>query len=120
MSLILGAAFFVAGIIVGGAVMARFWDSIKNWLNNVAADAVERAFGYSARNNIQKAIAIVDKLVDKIRNTSTIYTKKTPTATYFDKTTVVSEAGIMDIEADVVKTIAEHNNQMVMDFGCAR
>lgn len=119
MSIILGC-FVLGAAIAGGVIMARFWDKIKNWLNNVAADAVERAFGYSARNNMQKAVAIVDKLMDRIRNTSTIYTKKSPSETYYDKTTIVSEAGINNIDEDIINTIANHNNQMIQVFDYKR
>ena len=47
--------FAVVGVIAS-AVLTRFWDSIKNWLNTVVADAVEKHFGYSWRNKIIKAV----------------------------------------------------------------
>lgn len=66
--------FFIAGAVIVGA-LARFWDDIKNWLNTVAADAVEAHLGYSARNNMQKAVAIVDRILNVVKNKSIIYTK---------------------------------------------
>ena len=74
--------FFIAGAVIVGA-LARFWDDIKNWLNTVAADAVEAHLGYSARNNMQKAVAIVDRILNVVKNKSIIYTKNNPSDTYF-------------------------------------
>ncbi len=96
--------------------MMKFWDGIKNWLNNVAADAVEHAFGYSARNKLQKAVSIVDKVDNKLKNTSVIYAKQSPTDTYFDKVTVTCEADVADIDNDIIKEIEKHNNRMSQTF----
>lgn len=105
---------FVLGAIAlaAGAAMVAFWDDIKNWLNRVAADAVERAFGYQARNHMQKAVVVVDRLVGKLRNTSTVYTKKEATQTYFDKTTIVSELEEEHVDDEVIRKIADNNNRV--------
>ena len=112
--------FIIAGAIVGGAVLAAFWDDIKNWLNQVAADAVEKHFGYSARNKMQKAVAIIDRIANKLRNTSTVYTKKSPASTYFDKTTIICETGIENIEQDVIHELSNHDNRLVQEFQYAQ
>ena len=104
--------FVIAGIVLGGVALVRFWDDIKNWLNTVAADAVEKMFGYEARKNIQKAVAIVDKLVNRLKNTSIIYSKNKPTDTYFNKTTVTAEANISDIDEDVIKELDKNNGRL--------
>lgn len=107
--------FIVAGAIVAG-VLARFWDDIKNWLNTVAADAVEAHLGYSARNKIQKAVAIVDRVLNIVKNKSIIYTKNSPTDTYFDKTTITCEAKVADMDDDIVKEMEKNGNHLTQTF----
>ena len=102
-----------------GAVLATcliaFWDTIKELLNTVAADAVERALGYGARHRMHKAVAFVDRVVQRIRNQAVIYTKKYNNSLYFDKTTVVAECSVMDIEEDVLKEINKRG-KLVQEF----
>lgn len=106
----------IGAAMLGGAAIVRFWDEIKAWLNRVAADAVERVFGYQARQNIHKAVAIVDRIVNRIKNTSHIYSKKSPTSTYYDKTTIIAEGRVEDLEADVRKELARNNNRLTQEF----
>ena len=112
--------FLILGALAGGAALVHFWDDIKDWLNHVAGDAVEKMFGYQARQNIHKAIAIIDRVVSKIKNTSIIYSKKSPTATYFDKTTVTAETGVQNVEADVLKELSNNGNRLTQEFSCLR
>lgn len=102
-----------------GAVLATcliaFWDTIKEWLNTVAADAVERALGYGARERMHKAIAFVDRIVNNIRNQAVIYTKKFENDLYFDKTTIIAECSIRDIEKDVLSEINK-KGRLVQEF----
>lgn len=105
---------------MGGAAIVHFWDDIKSWLNQVAGNAVEKMFGYQARQNIHRAIAIVDRVMDKIKNTSFIYSKKSPTSTYFDKTTVTAEIGIQNVEADVLKELQKNGNRLTQEFSYLR
>ena len=116
MALITIGVFVLSAVIAGGIMMSAFWDEIKSWLNRVAADAIERTFGFAARNRMQKAVAVVDRLVGKIRNTSTIYTKKTATATYFDKTTIVSEAREQSVDTKVLEKLEENHNRLIQEF----
>ena len=110
----------IGALILGGAALVHFWDDIKNWLNTVAADAVERNFGYAARQNIQKAVAVVDLFISKIRNKSVVYSKPTPTATYFDKTTIIAETGIENVEADVLKELRRNDHRLEQVFEYTR
>ena len=66
----------VATAVIGGALLITFWNNIKNWLNNTAANAVERVLGYGARERMHRAVATIDKAMNKIRNRTVIYTKK--------------------------------------------
>lgn len=65
-------------IIVGGIVFASlalkyFWKDIAQWLNNTAANAIERKFGINARKTMQRAVCKVTKIMDKIDNVARVY-----------------------------------------------
>ncbi len=110
--------WLVAGLVAGvavAAVISVFWDDIANWLNNTAADAVERALGYNAKKNMQRAVVIVDRIVNMVRNTGTIYTKEHVTDGYFTKVTYEAEAPAYQIEEDVLKEIKD-KGQLVNQF----
>lgn len=113
---LMALGFILAGAAVGGAILVSFWDEIKSWLNSVAADAVERHLGYSARNRIQKATAAIDRVVSKLKNTSTVYTKQASSDCYFDKTTLVMEADCSDFSPQVLGEIRKHGDRVVQEF----
>ena len=58
------------------AVTFAYWDRIKNWLNTVFADRLEKVFGYGARKRLHHAVSIADRTVGGIRNRLFIYVKK--------------------------------------------
>ncbi|MEH7009212.1 hypothetical protein V7087_00075 [Neobacillus niacini] len=113
MSLIV-LGWILLGVAVG-TVLITFWDDIRNWLNQVAADAVERVFGYKARQAMHRAIAKVDRIMDKVRNTSTIYTKRDPLATHFVKTDIVAEDSVYEIDNRVLEEI-QRKGSIVQEF----
>ncbi|MBU3197494.1 hypothetical protein KPL26_12575 [Clostridium algidicarnis] len=105
MSLILGAAMWMlAGAVITG-VIAAFWEEIRGWLDSVAADFVEKHLGYGAREKMHRAVSTINKLKNKINNTSVVYTKRNNLDSYFDKTTIVSEAPIYEIDNDIIEEI---------------
>ena len=106
--------WILVGIVVGAALVA-FWDDIRHWLDTVAADWVERQFGYEARNHMHKAVAMVDRVMQTVRNRAVIYTKRYASDLYFDKTTITCETGIENIEEDVRKEIAKQG-MLVQQF----
>ena len=67
--LFITAAFLTAGLLV-------YWDKIKNWLNTVVADRLEKLFGYGARKRFHHAVSIADKVVGGVRNRLFVYVKK--------------------------------------------
>ncbi|MFJ8258559.1 hypothetical protein ACIQ4Z_15030 [Peribacillus asahii] len=113
---LLGAAigWFILGGLAAG-VLVTFWDEIKQWLNQVAADAVEKVFGYKARQTMHRAIAKIDRVMDKVRNTSTIYTKKNPLDTHFVKTDIIAEAPVHEIDQQVLNEI-QKKKTLVQEF----
>lgn len=108
----------IGWVLLGAAtttVLVTFWDEIRNWLNNVAANTIEKVFGYNARNNMQKAVAKVDRVMDTIRNRATIYTKKTPLDKYFVKTDIVAKANVNKIDNSVLEEIKKEG-VLVQEF----
>ncbi|WP_042347602.1 hypothetical protein [Bacillus massiliigorillae] len=103
----------LGGIVTGGLV--TFWDEIRQWLNQVAADAVEKMFGYKARQTMQRAVVKIDRVMSSVRNTSTIYTKKNPLDSYIVKTDVVAEASIREIDQQILDEI-ERKKTLVQEF----
>ena len=106
--------------LIAGAILATclvgFWDEIKEWLNTVAADVVENTLGYGARERMYKTVATVNRLMDKLKNTSVIYTKKSKDSLYYDKTTIVAEQPVEEVTEDVLKEFTKHNNRLVQEF----
>lgn len=115
MSLIAMAAWFLLGA-VAVSCLVTFWDDIKNWLNVTAANAVERALGYSAREKMHKAVARIDRVMDKVRNRSVVYTKRNDFDTYYDKTSIVAEINYYEINDDVLNEVKKQG-ELVQEFG---
>lgn len=97
-------AWIVVGIITA-AVLVAFWDSIKQWLDNTAADAVEKALGYEARNRMQKAVTHIDRFMNVIRNRTVIFSKRSLTDNMFDKISISAEANPYEIDKKVLDKI---------------
>ncbi len=105
----------IVGAIVGGMVLGavalklveKFWDSIKDWLNNTAADVVQKYIGYDARRAMQKAVNKADRFMNKIRNVSQVYYRSDPLATHYDKVTMETSAPTYEFDEEFIKTINE-------------
>lgn len=104
MSIIVGLGWVIAGIVATTALVT-FWDNIRDWLNNVAADVVEKHFGYAARGKMQRALVKVDKVMDKVRNKSTIFVKKNRLDDHYYKTEIEAEAEEATIDQKVLDEI---------------
>lgn len=113
MSLLIGA--WVIGSVIAAGALITFWDNIASWLNNVAADVVEEAFGYSARNKMQRAVAKIDRVMDKIRNRSTIFVKENRLDTHYLKTEIEAEADVYDIDSKIIDEIRS-KKELVQEF----
>lgn len=114
MSLFAIGAWVILGAVAAGALVT-FWDNIAGWLNNVAANVVEEVFGYSARNKMQRAVAKVDRVMDKIRNRSTIFVKENRLDTHYLKTEIEAEADVYDIDSKVIDEI-RNKKELVQEF----
>lgn len=108
---ILGA--IAVGLALGAAAMAlvtAFWEDIKDWLNNTAADVVQKYIGYDARKAMQKAINKADRVMNKIRNVSQVYYRSDPLATHYDKVTMEVNAPTYEFDDEFVKTMDEQGS----------
>ena len=105
----------IIATVVATSVIKEFWDKISLWLNKYAGAIVERTFGYEAKDKMQRAIVKVDKLVNKIRQKSTIYVKENPLDDYVLKTDVVAQADLRSFDKEVLKEI-EERGVMVQEF----
>ena len=114
MSLALIVGGFIFATLVVGA-LAQFWNEIKDWLNNTAADAVERALGYNARNNMQRAVSVADRIMQTVRVRSTIYAKKNPLDFFIDKVIVEGSIPESSLDYDVIKEI-NNKGSIVQEF----
>lgn len=110
--------WIIAGAIVGALLLTaidRFWDDIANWLNNTAANAVERVFGYNARKTMQRAVAAVSKLRDTLHNNTVVYTKKDELDTHIQKITIESNAPVYEQEQEV-QELFERESEQIKEF----
>ena len=77
---------------------------------------VERHLGYNARTHMQKAVAMINRVMRKIKNKTIVYSKRNSTDLYFDKTTIIAEAPVSSIDDDVLEEIRKNKNQLVQEF----
>ena len=108
MSFLLAAGFVLIGSLLTGALLA-FWDDIKEWLNNTAADVVQQYIGYDAKKAMQRAVCKAERIVDKIRNRSVVYYKKNKMDKYYDKVTLEMEAPVYEFDQEVLDEIKKNN-----------
>ena len=104
-------------IIVGLAVTAltlKYWDRIKNWLQTIVADKIERVFGYGARQRVHHAVSIADKTINGIRNRIFVYVKKKNGQGY-DKYMEKECRVIGDVEDEIVKEI-DKKDTLIEEF----
>lgn len=106
-------AGFVVGMIIGA--IDRFWNDIAGWLNNTAANAVEKVLGYDAKRFMHKAVATVTKLHDKLHNSSVIYTRQSALDTHIHKVTIKSVAPVYEQEEEV-RELFEKENRQIKEF----
>jgi hypothetical protein len=72
----MGPLFWIIVGLAATALTVAYWDRIKNWLNTVVADRLEKVMGYGARKRLHHAVSIADKVAGGIRNRLFIYVKK--------------------------------------------
>lgn len=118
---ILGAIALIAGgLALGAAVLTKYWESIRYWLNNTAADVVEEVLGYEARRMMFKAISVADKVIRWIKgrrvaiNISTVYTKQSE-GTY-SKTVMSNEIPASELDPNYENEMKNSTGMMELDY----
>lgn len=108
--------WIIAGAVVGTALvvaaMNRFWDSIAVWLNNTAANAVEKVLGYNAKKFMQRAVTQVSNIRNNLYNKTVVYTRQSALDTHIHKVTLSSTAPIYEQEQEVKEQFEKENVQM--------
>ncbi len=102
---VLGAIALVGIGVIAMGLVTKFWNDIKDWLNNTAADVVQKYIGYDARKAMQKAVNRADRVMNKIRNVSDIYYRSDPLATHYQKVTVEITAPTSEFDDRFIRTI---------------
>lgn len=105
----------ILGAVLTGALL-RFWDDIRAWLNNTAANVVQRYIGYDARKAMQRAVCVADRVMNKLRNTSKIYYKKNAMDDYLDVVTVRTSAPIYEFDEEIQEKLSKQG-QLEQQFG---
>lgn len=106
-------------VIVGAVLMVGaflyFWNDIKEWLNNTAANVVQKYIGYDARKAMQKAICTVDRVVNTIQIRSQIYYKRNRLDTFYDKVTLEASAPVYEFDEKILSEI-QQKGKWVQEF----
>lgn len=110
----------IGWIIAGGAVFAVlalkfFWIDVAAWLNNAAANVVEKVLGYNARKTMQKAICKVGRVVNSLKNRAVVYNKRNVWDTHYDKVTLGASIPVYEVDDDVLQEL-QKQGELVQDF----
>ena len=89
------------------SAITKFWNDIKDWLNNTAADVVQEYIGYDATKAMQKAVIIAERRDDDICVIAHVYYQSDPQATHYDKVTMEVTAPTDEFDDELIKTINE-------------
>ena len=103
-----------AGIIFASLALKYFWEDIANWLNNVAADAVERKFGVNARRTMQRAVCKVTRIMNRIDNVARVFLK-TERAGYLRQVDLHATAPVYEVDEEVLQEI-NRKKELVNSF----
>lgn len=101
----------LVGAVLTGALL-YFWNDIRDWLNNTAANAVERVLGYNARKTMQRAVCVVDRVVNHLRTRAVVYNKKNALDTHYDRVTLEATAPVYEIDDEVLQKIEQEGEQV--------
>lgn len=107
--------WLIAGAVIGAVLVTaidRFWNDIAGWLNNTAANAVEKVLGYDAKRFMQRAVANVTKIHDRLHNKTVVYTRQSALDTHIHKVTLSSTAPVYEQEDEVKELFARENTQV--------
>lgn len=104
-----------SGVVFTVLAIKYFWEDIAAWLNNTAADAVEKALGYDAKKFMQRAVSRVTKGMSMLDNVTTVFTKKHATDNLLHKVTLRASAPIYEQDEDVLREL-DSKNELINEF----
>ena len=95
----------------GNSSITKFWNDIKDWLNNTAADVVQPYVGYDARKALRRAVITAERCDEDICVIAHVYYQSDPLATHYDKVTMKVTmkvtAPTYEFDDEFIKTINE-------------
>ena len=91
----------------GGSCITLFWNDIREWLDNVAADVVQQYVGYDARDTMRKAVITAERLNDDICVIAQVYYCKDFSSDHYDKVTMEMKAPTDGFDDEFIKIITE-------------
>lgn len=106
--------WILAGAVLAGALL-YFWNDIKEWLNNTAADVIERVLGYNARKAMQRAVCTVDRVVDNVRTRAVVYSKRHSLASHYDKVSIEATEPVYEVDQEVLSKL-QQEGRLVQEF----
>lgn len=104
-----------SGVVFTVLAIKYFWEDIAAWLNNTAADAVEKALGYDAKKFMQRAVSRVTKGMSMLDNVTTVFTKKHATDSLLHKVTLRASAPIYEQDEDVLREL-DSKKELINEF----
>lgn len=99
------------GLAVGATVVAvtasdRLWDKVSHWLNNTAANVVEKVLGYKAKQNMHRAITAIGNIRDHlVHRNAVVYTKVNKMDSFFKKVTYEASASENQFDDEILDRI---------------
>lgn len=108
----------LVGVVLGATAVTmidKFWDNIASWLNNTAADAVEKVLGQNARKNMHRAVITVGRLRDRIHNNAVVYAKQHITDSFYEKITYSADAPEYKVDEEVIAEI-QKEGKLIQTF----
>ena len=111
----------LAAALIGlGAVLRVYWDRIRNWLNNSAADVVEKALGLKARKAMFKAVSVADRVFRVFNNRpvatniSTVFSKMSNDT--YEKVQMINNIPAEELGNEYMEEMRTADNVMEMDY----
>jgi len=100
--------------VAAAAIAVTYWDQIKQWLNTIVADKIEKVFGYGARKRVHHAVTIVDRVAAGIRERVFVFVRRTKGMGY-DKYEEKQTKIITDVDEEVVREV-EEKQAVIQEF----
>ena len=114
---IAGAIGLALGATVAAVTLSdKLWEKVRHWLNNTAANVVERVLGYKARQNMHRAITKVGNIRDRlVHRNAVVYTKLDRMDSFYKKVTYEASASVEQFDDDILEQI-RRERELTQEF----